>query len=84
MAEPIALDVLNGNGIFCFGLGENCTWRPRPFVVLANLSGAAATALLLASQFEVGLLSPLELRWELEFPCQVVISRLAKLGAGGI
>jgi hypothetical protein len=40
-----------------------------------------AALLLVAGHFEVDLLSPIELFGELEFPCEVVISRLAKLGA---
>jgi hypothetical protein len=46
--------------------------------------GVARAAPSLAGQFEVGLLRPVELLGELEFPCEVVISRLAELGAGRV
>jgi len=59
----------------------------RPTLCLYHGLSAAAAASgpqlpsLLAGQFEVRLLSSVELLGELEFPSEVVISRLAELGA---
>ena len=59
--------------------------RPTMCLYHGLSAGAAASGLqlpsLLAGQFEVRLLSSVELLGELEFPSEVVISRLAELGA---
>jgi hypothetical protein len=54
--------------------------RRQRLIVRPTASGSQLPSLL-AGQFEVRLLSSIELLGELEFPSEVVISRLAELGA---